>query len=145
VVTARSVIVVVVFALAMAACGEDEPSGRRPLASPDGRPERPVAVQATLDLRREATGPPDAGTQAGHQGGGAKGATSSNRFQFTGTAQPSEARVSVDGADARVDHRRDGVFVVTVRGLRRGATTLTVRASATRLKPWSETVRIMRR
>ena len=60
------------------------------------------------------------------------------RFEFTGTAQPSGARVTVEGADAQVEHRRDGVFIVTVRGLRRGATELTVRASAPGHEPWSD-------
>ena len=104
-----------------------------------------VAGVGDLDLQREEAGQPDAGTQTGHQGGGAKARTTRARFEFTGTAQPSEARVTIEGADAQVDHRRDGVFIVTVRGLRRGATELTVRASAPGLKPWSEAVTITRR
>jgi hypothetical protein len=122
------------------ACGDDEPSARRPAA-----PAEPQArVRGSLDLEREAP-PPDAGTQAGHRGGGARAIATGARFAFTGTTQPGEARVSVDGADAEVDRRPGGVFAVMVRGLRPGATSLTVRASAPGLEPWSERVTITRR
>jgi hypothetical protein len=143
-VTGRTALVMLFSTSALAACGGNEPASRRS-APPKETSDRPAIVQAHVDLERGAAGPPDAGSQAGHRGGGAQGRTTSSYFEFTGTAQPGEARVTVDGADAQVDRGRAGVFVVRVRGLRRGATELTVRASARGLKPWSETVTITRR
>jgi hypothetical protein len=143
-VTVRTALVMLFSTCALAACGGNEPASRGS-APADEISDRPATVQARIDLEREAAGPPDAGSQAGHRGGGAQGRATSSRFEFTGTAQPSDARVTVDGADAQVDGRGAGVFVVRVRGLRRGATELTVRATAPGLKPWSETVTITRR
>ena len=142
--TLRIALILLFSTCAWAACGDNERAARQS-ASPSQTPERPRVVQGYLDLQREEAGPPDAGTQTGHQGGGAKARTTRARFEFTGTAQPNEARVTVEGADAQVDHRRDGVFIVTVRDLRRGTTELTVRASAPGLEPWSEVVTITRR
>ena len=142
--TVRTALILLLSTCAWAACGDDEQAARQSV-SPSQTPEGLRVVQGYLDLQREEAGPPDAGTQTGHQGGGAKARTTRPRFEFTGTAQPSGARVTVEGADAQVDHRRDGVFIVTVRGLWRGATELTVRASAPGLKPWSEAVTITRR
>jgi hypothetical protein len=144
IVTVRTALILLLATSTWAACGDDERAARSS-ASPSRTPEGLRAVQGYLDLLREQAGPPDAGTQTGHRGGGAKATTTGARFEFTGTAQPSEARVTVEGADARIDHRRDGVFIVTVRGLRRGTTELTVRASAPGLEPWSEAVTITRR
>jgi hypothetical protein len=143
-VTARTALLVLLSTCALAACGDDDAGDERraPAAEPGARPR---AVQGYLDLERAGDARPDAGTQAGHRGGGARATATSSRFEFTGTAQPSEARVTVTGADAEVDHRRDGVFVVTVRGLSRGTTELTVTARRPGLAPWSEPVRITRR
>jgi hypothetical protein len=143
-VTVRTALVMLLSTSALAACGGNEP-GSSPSAPPKETSDRPATVEAYIDLERGAAGPPDAGSQAGHRGGGPQGRATSSRFEFTGTAQPSEARVTVEGADAQVDRGRAGGFVVRVRGLRRGATELTVRATAPGLKPWSEMVTITRR
>jgi hypothetical protein len=127
----------------IAGCGSND-EGERTAAPPPTSPH-PRAVQASLDLEREAPGSPDAGTEAGHRGGGATATADGPSFEFAGSTRPSDARVTVAGADARVEHRRRGVFVVRLRGLRPGPNKLTVRATAPRFEPWTETVTLTRR
>jgi hypothetical protein len=141
IVLASRVICVLLTAVVMAGCGGDE--GER-ADEPTTASTQPAAVQGSLDLERDAPGSPDAGTEAGHRGG-ATATADGPSFTFTGTAKPAEARVTVRGADARVDHRRNGVFAVTLSGLRPGLNKVTVRATAPRHEPWTETVAVTRR
>ncbi len=125
------VAVVGVALLAAVACGSDGSSDA-------------TRVRATLDLPREPTGAPDAGTRTGH-GGVFEASVEGPRLAFRGRVRPEGAPVAVRGAPARVTRGADGRFVVRVGGLGEGTTRLTVRAGGVgTLAPWRRDVRVTR-
>lgn len=106
-------------------------------------------VTGSLKLEQGAAGPADGGTQAGHHGGEAEGATERATFSFEGIVSPAESQVTVRAAtpvSGRVAPEGDhGDFTVKLSNLRPGRNRLTLRATATGYRPWEQDVVITRR
>ena len=130
-----------VLAVGFAGCGgdgDDDP--------PKPNPE-PRAVTATLDLAKPQSGPPDAGTRAGHGADGALLLTAAPAASFSGKVDPPDATVvatAPDGVPTAVRVEDTGQLVVGVGALPRGTTSLRLEAKKEGMQPWTSDVRITR-
>ena len=120
--------------------GPGSPSAREDTDG-DGVPDAEDAapkdklVMGSVELERAPGGPPDAGTQTGHRGGEASGATNRPTFRFGGIVSPAGSEVTIASADDALgssvrmvgDH---GDFSVELSNLRPGRNRFTLRAIA---------------
>jgi hypothetical protein len=132
----RRVAALLVFAVALAGCGE----------KPEPKLSGPAAVTGTVDLARPGA-VPDAGTTAGHRAR-ATATTKRAALTFTGRVNPPTSRVTLKpaaGTARALDVGADGRFLARAGKLRRGENRFVLVATSPGLRPWAENVLITRR
>lgn len=134
---------VTVVASVLAACGRDGTEER-----PSADQSRPTAVAVQIEPSGGAgpSGPPDAGVAAGHGADTTVLATGSVAT-ISGTVQPTGSTVKLSGPDgtSTADVSLEGGFRARVTGLRRGANTVRLDATAPGRPPWQRDLRVVRR
>jgi hypothetical protein len=135
----RCILALLVLVSGVAACG-----GSRTAAPSGGG-----TVTGVVDLERPASGPPDAGTRAGHGADLALATATGASIILRGSVKPADSDVAVvtvrTGRRKRARVAPDGRFTVRVGGLRRGLNRLVLEGRKPGYAPWELDVRVTRR
>ena len=133
----------VTAAATLLGCGGDS-------GAPSGPPEDGGSrvIRGTVDLGRPASGPPDAGTAAGHGADAAVGSTSDSSFPIRGTVDPPDSEVTLVNARTRgrgdVDVDPEGRFTAIATDLRPGSNAFVIEGRKPGYRSWRLDVRIDR-